>query len=526
MAEGLPEGLVTNSGTISGDIQGVDHIAPEDLAHLWRVYTTNRNLLANHVGRRLENFFWRIWSNKNIRDNIRGSQVALIFTAISDGDVVIRTTPTSSPRASRLLPTWRTGRPSDTADNAPQQKSTDSGIGGIDERLEAVVAQENVVPKVSQPPTIEEEKGRRRGPSRPPPILKKTRTDSATQQSKSARILTPNWKTPRRENRPDNFSPRPSSSISFGPDVEEDKHHLQEGLDDVEPLSSPTSAEATFTLPQATPLDPSKPSTGSNTKPTKKKSAFVASSTSGKRRPTIAHRKSSQSSSSSASKAASPRLGSHTSAYASPPPVPPIASLRPEGAQLVSPEPEGRSKSKLISKAPSSPTRRPTSRSASPVSSGPFHRPTRDHLPGRVDPGPTKESQEKGQQEWLVDRDFRSKFFDRPKAEHQLFAPFPARTDTTLRMSTSVQGHGTFDLEPRDTSTEKGKGKAKQPAATANSKMPSEIAGTSGTADAGAESIQELPRTKSHLTLLLEKDRKSENEKSKKKGKQKKRDSK
>lgn len=36
MAEGLPEGLVTNSEAISGDIHGVDHIAPEDLAHLWR----------------------------------------------------------------------------------------------------------------------------------------------------------------------------------------------------------------------------------------------------------------------------------------------------------------------------------------------------------------------------------------------------------------------------------------------------------------------------------------------------------
>lgn len=36
MAEGLPEGLVTNTAAISGDIQSVDRIATEDLAHLWR----------------------------------------------------------------------------------------------------------------------------------------------------------------------------------------------------------------------------------------------------------------------------------------------------------------------------------------------------------------------------------------------------------------------------------------------------------------------------------------------------------
>jgi hypothetical protein len=36
MADGLPEGLVTNTEAISGDIQSVDRIAAEDLAHLWR----------------------------------------------------------------------------------------------------------------------------------------------------------------------------------------------------------------------------------------------------------------------------------------------------------------------------------------------------------------------------------------------------------------------------------------------------------------------------------------------------------
>lgn len=125
-----------------------------------------------------------------------------------------------------------------------------------------------------------------------------------------------------------------------------------------------------------------------------------------------------------------------------------------------------------------------------------------------------------------MDRNFRSKFVDRFSAERQPLAPFPARTDASVRMSTSVQGHGSFDLEPRYTSTEKGKGIAKQPATSASAKKSSGIAGRSAIADHEEESSQALPRTKSQLTLLLEKDRKGESEKSKKKGKQKKRDSK
>ena len=49
MTEGLPKGLVTNSEAITGDIQGVDHIDAEDLAHLWR-------------GKR-----WRFWASWSIK---------------------------------------------------------------------------------------------------------------------------------------------------------------------------------------------------------------------------------------------------------------------------------------------------------------------------------------------------------------------------------------------------------------------------------------------------------------------------
>ena len=36
MAEGLPEGLVTNSEGITEEIERVDHVAVEDITQLWR----------------------------------------------------------------------------------------------------------------------------------------------------------------------------------------------------------------------------------------------------------------------------------------------------------------------------------------------------------------------------------------------------------------------------------------------------------------------------------------------------------
>lgn len=36
MADGLPEGLLTNSEGITQEIRSVDHVAVEDITQLWR----------------------------------------------------------------------------------------------------------------------------------------------------------------------------------------------------------------------------------------------------------------------------------------------------------------------------------------------------------------------------------------------------------------------------------------------------------------------------------------------------------
>lgn len=68
------------------------------------VYTTNKAVLEENTGRRLENLFWRIWGSEKLFKNIGGSTVAKIFCYISDSSPRIWTTPVQSPLGNRNFP--------------------------------------------------------------------------------------------------------------------------------------------------------------------------------------------------------------------------------------------------------------------------------------------------------------------------------------------------------------------------------------------------------------------------------------
>ncbi|KAL9097370.1 MAG: hypothetical protein Q9163_006346 [Psora crenata] len=123
MAEGLPEGLVSTNEAVTGDIQTLQHVEVEDIKKLWQVYAANRNVLAENVGRRLENFFWRIWSSERLLHRLRGDQVATQFSSINEGGY-IRTTPRSSPRSSRNLGNYYTEASSSNSTDSPSQLSS------------------------------------------------------------------------------------------------------------------------------------------------------------------------------------------------------------------------------------------------------------------------------------------------------------------------------------------------------------------------------------------------------------------
>ncbi|KAK6540756.1 hypothetical protein TWF694_008147 [Orbilia ellipsospora] len=86
MNHGLPQ-IVNNRQSLTEDIRKIDKVQVEELKRLWKVYTTNKNILS--TGRRLENLFWRIWGSNRIQENISGSTVAKIFYMIEQGEEAI-----------------------------------------------------------------------------------------------------------------------------------------------------------------------------------------------------------------------------------------------------------------------------------------------------------------------------------------------------------------------------------------------------------------------------------------------------
>ncbi|PGH07270.1 hypothetical protein GX51_01814 [Blastomyces parvus] len=124
MTEALPKGFVLHSARISSEIESFGGVDAEDLAKLWRVYTTNRSTLKADEGRRLENLFWRIWSNNAILRAIQGTTLAGLFLHISEGESIARMDRGRlrqiSPSIPRIPPRRRAAAPS-TAGAEPQK---------------------------------------------------------------------------------------------------------------------------------------------------------------------------------------------------------------------------------------------------------------------------------------------------------------------------------------------------------------------------------------------------------------------
>ncbi|KAI4240162.1 MAG: hypothetical protein L6R40_005295 [Gallowayella cf. fulva] len=171
MPEGLPEGLFTTNVEVRRDLESVDRVDVEDIARLWKAYHTNRALFAEDVGRRLENFFWRIWGNNRLLHNITGTLVAAIFSKISEGGY-IRTTPTQSPRSSRSLGTFQRPQQAERTNissnlGPPSSLSNDQNLPIDDNAGDAEETEtESTVSNKKKPPP------------RPPPILKKPKSNS------------------------------------------------------------------------------------------------------------------------------------------------------------------------------------------------------------------------------------------------------------------------------------------------------------------------------------------------------------
>ena len=501
------------------------------------VYTTNKAVLADDVGRRLENFFWRIWSNGQISSNIRGSQVALLFMSISEGGE-IRTTPTQSPRSQRnyLEEHRHIRRSPPPVSNALTPSPTSPAASDVEgsQRSAGFATEENTPSKV--PRKLSSSQERRRDTRRPPPILKKPKAGSLNYLPKTARILSP---TTRGEGQ---FDDEEESTLSTVHSTDSPsslgtaRNALSPGRSNASPVSKNEHfevegqhplAKGSLTIPR---LVEREPQYDVSQRQGRKKTAFAANTAATKRRPAAVRRKSSQPSSGNASKAPSPHFAAQSKVnLESPPPLPSLGTpLDDVDSGAMSPNRTGDSSTvnaRTIVPALSFDTKSTkVSRSASPHQSGHSREQSRDPLAMGINPSDTRYHEERAHQDWLVDRDFRSKFVERirPSENHGLASlrSHRTRSSAALVAPASYQAHATMGFGEQTPGRPPGKERAKL---TFTDKMvplkapaPSSEAIIDDDEDED-DAPQALPRTTSQLTLLLQRDRRMNDEQEKRK---------
>ena len=467
------------------------------------VYFANKALLADDVGRRLENFFWRIWGNRRIRDRLRGSQVARQFSAISEG-AFIRTTPTQSPRSSRSRRNHGSGPHVSDVSSASSSPSLSHGFspsssGSRGANVPDLEADDSFRPRLApsgeaelmprmvdaHTPRPHSSWGKRSdesssfiamGPKGPPPHLPSDerstiRSGKAADPSQAGG---PSACTPRQREKGWLDAEQAASAAEGGeaPDVL-DRESAREMVESKARITGEDATESQHTRRMPARKNTvirikSRPSTG--------QSVLASGETS--RQP---------SSSESSNVTAMPVSGAETTT----PTLKTVLEEYVRGAE-----------------AP----RTMGSRPGSPRLSMRHGENLQDEPPDVDVKGNPPRSKSDGFEDGLVDRDFRSKFAARTQKERQNlagFAPSVRRFDADAITSAAYDTTETMDPGPPNPTRDKGKRKV-QCFGDTTLVQPSDAAELNMT-DEGP--VRALPRTTSELTLLLERSKRPDGEK-------------
>ena len=441
-------------------------------------------MIADGVGRRLENFFWRIWSSTKILHQIRGRQVAVQFSHISEGGY-FRTTPTQSPRLSRVLGENETGTPATPKAPAspPDASPPNDPPSGLADQNQVVTRARRMPVHRAEPASSVTSKAAKPLPS----ILKKPKTAAAAPSSPALKVFSPDSGFSQTAGGDDDRGEllpavAPSAAVSDEsfppgrPSSSTEVHDFIEMGGDRGSRRSMMSRDRAKTTEKSSGLQEDvKPKFAG-------KRTVLAKTGARKRRPTMVQRKSSQSSSSTASVVArSPtsriKAGSAAGAHVETPNV--DQSIHAEDQPLMQDIRHGRAH----------PPRRHSAAMEDECVGWKSRGQSRREAPGPAD--------------GLVDRDFRSRFAARSRVDNPLLAPFTEQSmAAAAATSTDHQATGITDSAPSQSSKHKG---------TWNEDFTDEIIplkppGSSGPG-AKDDEAQALPRSKSQLTLLLEQDR-------------------
>lgn len=486
---GLPEGLVTTSETITGEIESVDHVDVADIIKLWKAYSTNRRLLADGAGRRLENFFWRLLSSDHIVKSITGGQVAILFDAISE-EGPLRTTPTQSPRASRVLGDYsRHIHPSQF--QQPTSEVAEQSNGNVVSGTSAESLSQSDHVRVAAA-NLEED----------PRITIGRRATYALQSAEGSEEPGDGHSLLRRkivsddgddENTPTPTPPptarraEPSKSYieAFQRSGPPPKPEMLRADSETSPPGSPTSVA---TVVSASSEDTVKGNLGSSHQTPKRKArkrgVYYASTPANKKRPVFMRRQSSQSSSSTASNTVSPR------------PSTSVARSLKDTLVVEHGEDPGdiaHTSEDAIEDDGSSPGETHETEASSSSSSSSSNTGSRSAQ----------------QRSALVEPGFRSKFVAQTRSAQSSFVSLPSllrKPSATTATSASYQAAGNLDLGRQTEGGGRGGGRV----TFSDQVVPLEPRGRAGSAR-GREEDQSsaLPRTQSQLTLLLERSRRA-----------------
>lgn len=434
------------------------------------VYAASRAVLPDNVGQRLANFLWRVWGSEKILQNLTGSQLAAHFSAISE-DGPLRTTPTQSPRASRNLSVTTAAYKSQPP-LTPSQSSHDHQAPTV-----AFTMTGSSTPRSTAPLPREEQRE-----DRLPSILKKSTTYTSPKIAEGSQVsssqgtiveddgdeITPSA-TPRRNSPNTRTKDRSVGSARDPPAARPSATRA-----DSENFP-PSSIESSSTLQSTSSEDTIMPRVETAAKTRRTKQMFHAST---RKRPLAMKRKSSQSSSNATPSTASPR------------PLKPYLSA-----------------SDQTSTATAGPTR-PQSDPPDPLHSpdskaGTSQESWEDTTEPPTQPSTTRSHPRSSRRSSLVEPDFRSKFVEKTRSAQSSFVNLPS----LLRKPSATTATSASQAQAQPQLAGRGRGKV---TFTEGSKPPGP-AGPAETGEDGGEDGegQVLPRTKSQLTLLLEKDRRA-----------------
>ena len=420
-------------------------------------FHVSRTVLAEDVGQRLENFFWRMWGSSRVLDRMTGSLAAKMFSGISEGGY-IRTTPTQSPRSSRSL----------TFVQQAEQPHAEPGLSLIT----TTMSPKSTEIDAEEMETVVTSATKKKMMAPPHPILKKSGLAPSPSlylnPSKESILLAHGAKVEINDSRSNVIADN-----RYERTIGRARGDQAPGIATEKPIKVARFQENEPSMIASENMENSNnqsSSTGITARPkTKRRTAIVASTNTSKRRP-IVRQRSSQSSSSGASSTMSASQPDSAS-------TPRVKTLMKDVVSATQTESES-SKS---------------SRSKQRTKALDAEAPREEML---------LSSKKVVRQDNLVDPNFRSKFVDRTRSNHHSFTSLPSilrKSSVAAATSASYQAAGTLEFPSQLKSNDKLKGKD----------LPIDETVPFNTSRQKDDTTLPMPTTKSQLTLLLEKDRKA-----------------